>query len=127
MHYDPSAVPPRVRKIVDEELAAAPYWVGPRAARREMVLGSYSKFSAKVRGAIWWRISNEPGPSGKPPSSVQIGKWFGADHSTVLVSVKKFPENMQKWAAAKQHVYATHRYDHMNAASRTVQNIKAYT
>jgi chromosomal replication initiation ATPase DnaA len=42
-----------------------------------------------ARRHAWWEIRKLIKPDGRPVSSVQIGRWFGVDHSTVLYGLKQ--------------------------------------
>jgi hypothetical protein len=119
-------LPPRIRQIVLEEIAAGELLVGREHSNLDRVFSVHtSKFTGRVRAAIWWRIREEIEIDGQPASFPWIGRLFKRNHSSVLSAVKKHPVHMIEWAAAKQKLYEDGRLSHLADAATHTPNIVA--
>lgn len=103
-------LPSRVQKIVREEYAAGQHWFPDQINSMDQLMNSMDRKSAKVRGAIWWRLYHyENEVDAKPMSYAKIAGLFARDHTSVRDAVLKHPENMYEWAIAKNAHYAAGR------------------
>lgn len=126
MHPALQPLPPRIRQIVLEEVAAGELLVGPQHSNLDKVFSVHtSKFTARVRAAIWWRIREEIEINGRQASFPWIGRLFDRDHTSVISGVKKHPAHMVEWAAAKQQIYQDGRLSHNTMAAQLDLNIVA--
>lgn len=126
MHPNLIRLPDRAREIVLQECAVGVLWVGNNYANLDMIFAPRGgKYSSYVRDAIWWRCREELGVCGKPPSTTQIGKWFGRDHTSVIAGLNRHEGRFKEWAEVKQRHYQLQRGHHLAWAMEACPNIKA--
>lgn len=120
-------LPPRVREIVLEEVAAAAFRDLKFAPTVEQVLGTgQARAISRTRAAIFARCRWELQINGRPATYPWIGKTFGGyDHTSVISAVRQHQKRLVEWAEAKQKLYEHRRRQHIVEAARQNEHISA--
>ena len=91
-------MPPRVREVIYRMARVHHVTIDDvlgHCGRRKLIA---------ARRACWVELQGLIKPNGQPMSTVQIGRWFGVRHTTVLRGIRAFEEGRLPWSPMQKAI-----------------------